>query len=71
MMQVIPKFLLLVAVVIGCLSDASPVVADEADEQFELAAKLYKSQRWNLAADAFRTFTVKHSTHKNIPVARL
>jgi len=56
------------ATVVAC---PAVVQADEADDDYRLAAQLYKKQRWKLAADAFRTFVNKHKQHPRVPLARL
>ena len=40
-------------------------------EDYRFAAGLYKQQRWDLAADAFRQFIKKYPNHERVPYARL
>ncbi len=40
-------------------------------EEYRFATGLYKQQRWDLAADAFRQFLKKHPNHERVPYARL
>jgi len=40
-------------------------------EEYRFATGLYKQQRWDLAADAFRKFLQKHPDHERVPYARL
>jgi cellulose synthase operon protein C len=40
-------------------------------EEYRFAAGLYRQQRWDLAADAFRKFIKNHPDHERIPYARL
>jgi TolA-binding protein len=40
-------------------------------EEYRFAAGLYRQQRWDVAADAFRKFIKNHPNHERIPYARL
>jgi cellulose synthase operon protein C len=40
-------------------------------EEYRFAAGLYRQQRWDLAADAFRKFIKNHPDHERVPYARL
>jgi cellulose synthase operon protein C len=40
-------------------------------EEYRFAAGLYRQQRWDLAADAFRKFIKDHPDHERVPYARL
>lgn len=50
---------------------ASPVRADEAEDNYKLAVGLYKKQRWDLAAENFRKFIQENPRHERAPMARL
>lgn len=45
--------------------------AASAPDEYRFAAGLYKQQRWDLAADAFRAFLQKYPDHERTPYARL
>jgi TolA-binding protein len=40
-------------------------------EEYRFAAGLYRQQRWDLAAEAFRKFIKNHPDHERVPYARL
>ena len=44
---------------------AAPIRADEADDQFAVAAGHYAQQRWKLAVEEFQAFLEKHPNHAN------
>lgn len=44
---------------------AAAAAADEADDQFAVAAGLYARQQWELAVEAFGEFLAKHPDHPN------
>ncbi len=52
-------------VVAAVLLGTTPLVAlaDTGDDQFTVAAGHYSTQRWQLAADEFRTFLADHADH--------
>lgn len=44
--------------------------ADEATDDYNFAAGLYKNEKWVLAEEAFQKFLSKHSKHQRVPLAR-
>jgi TolA-binding protein len=64
----------LLAFVSGLLiaqSAGALLYADEAADQYNLAAGLYKQSRWQLSVDAFRTFLKDHPQHDKASFAEL
>jgi len=59
----------------ACLAVAAalPILAraQSSPEEYRFATGLYKQQRWDLAADAFRKFLSKYPKHERVPYARL
>ncbi len=63
----LPIRVLLLCVV---LLSARTVQADEATDDYNFAAGLYKNEKWVLAEEAFQKFLTKHSKHQRAPRAR-
>jgi len=54
----------LAAILLAAAASASlPLRADEADDQYAVAAGHYARQRWKLAVDEFQTFLAKYPNH--------
>jgi len=56
--------------VLGAVAPAPPSQADEADDQYAVAAGHYTRQRWALAAEQFHAFAERFSTHAKANQAR-
>jgi TolA-binding protein len=52
-------------------SPARPSQPQSLPEEYRFAAGLYRQQRWDLAAEAFRKFIKNHPDHERTPYARL
>ncbi len=48
-----------------------PNASQSVPEEYRFAAGLYRQQRWDVAADAFRKFIKNHPDHERVPYARL
>lgn len=48
----------------------SALRADEATDDYNFAAGLYKNEKWVLAEEAFQKFLSKHGKHQRVPLAR-
>lgn len=59
----IPARILLLVLATLVLVPGNLCFADEADDQYAVAAGLYQRRQWKLAADEFRTFIDKHPKH--------
>ena len=57
---------LVLAAVMGVVLSSSLLRADEADDQYAVAAGHYKQERWELAAKEFQTFLSKYPTHPEV-----
>ena len=62
---------ILAATPIAVFSQAAIGQTPALPEDYRFAAGLYKQQRWDLAADAFRQFIKKYPNHERVPYARL
>ena len=56
----------------GLVALAAPalVMADAADDAYQLAAGFYKKERWDLASDAFQKFIKQYPTSPRVATAR-
>ena len=61
---------LLACVALHCVAP-SAVLADAAQDEFNLAVGLYKQSRWSTAADRFRAFLKAYDKHEKVPLVRL
>ena len=55
----------------AALAPAAPITADKASDDFNLAVGLYRSGRWQLAADTLQQFLTENPGHPRTAVARL
>lgn len=67
----IGRFFLPAALFCFVISESPAVLADEADDEYELALGLYKQKRWELASDTFTKFVKENPKHEKIAFARL
>lgn len=58
-----PARILLLVLTILLLLPGNLCLADEADDQYAVAAGLYARRQWKLAAEEFRSFVEKHPKH--------
>ncbi len=56
-------------VILAALLAAHSAKADEADDQYAVAAGHYAQQRWKFAAEEFQTFLAKYPSHAKYPTA--
>jgi cellulose synthase operon protein C len=67
----VTRAVVLTAALLPCLQPAVFAQSQPLPEDYRFAAGLYKQQRWDLAADAFRQFIKKYPHHERVPYARL
>jgi len=67
------KQLAVVTLLLFCtiLSPQATAFADDAQDDYNLAAGLYKQSRWSLAATAFQAYLKKYPKHEKVPFAKL
>ena len=56
-------------VAVAAFAVGAAACAEEADDQYALAAGLYARQEWKLADEAFRDYLQKHSAHSKRKLA--
>ncbi len=69
-MPTILKTSLRLLLAIAALFLTTALQADEATDDYNFAAGLYKNEKWVLAEEAFQKFLSKHSKHQRVPLAR-
>lgn len=64
------RFICLLLIVVAGWGVPRTVLADAADDAYQLAAGFYKKERWDLAADAFQKYIKANPQNPRVPTAR-